>query len=100
MTSIKTLERKRFSILTDDLSHCYICGLPKQQLHEIFYGKNRKNSMIYGCVVPLCYEHHEGNNGVHHNFALNSKLKKECQKQFIKKYPDLDFISIFYENYI
>jgi hypothetical protein len=40
--------------------------------------------MIYGCVVPLCYEHHEGNNGVHQNSALNSKLKKECQKQFIK----------------
>jgi hypothetical protein len=100
MPKIKTLERKRFSILTDDLTHCYVCTRPKQQLHEVFYGKNRKNSMIYGCVVPLCYECHEGNNGVHHNPDLNLKLRKECQKRFNKVYPDLDFISIFYENYL
>lgn len=100
MTTIKTLERKRFSILTDDLSHCYICGRTKHHLHEVFYGRNRKNSMIYGCVVPLCYEHHEGNNGVHHNQELNQKLRKKCQAKFNEKYPDLDFIRIFYENYL
>ena len=100
MSNIKTLERKRFSILTDDLKTCYICGKPKQQLHEVFYGKNRKNSMIYGCVVPLCYECHEGNNGVHHNPTLNLYLRKQFQKQFEKIYPDLDFTSIFYENYL
>lgn len=100
MPKIKTLEKKRYSILTADLNHCYICGKPKQHLHEVFYGKNRKNSMIYGCVIPLCYEHHEGNAGVHHNSTLNQELRAKCQKQFIKEYPDLDFISIFYENYL
>lgn len=100
MANIKTLEKNRFSILTDDLSHCFICGKPKQHLHEVFYGRNRKNSMIYGCVVPLCYEHHEGNTGVHKNSKLNQQLRKKCQKEFIKRYPDLDFISIFYENYL
>jgi radical SAM superfamily enzyme len=93
------LERKRFSILTKDLTRCYICGMPKQHLHEIYFGKNRNNSMIYGCVVPLCYEHHEGNTGVHHNIELDTKLKKECQKQFEKTYST-PFIDIFYKNYI
>ena len=100
MSKIRTLERKRFSILTADLQHCYICTRPKQHLHEVFYGKNRKNSMIYGCFVPLCYECHEGNRGVHKNSTLNEQLRKQCQRQFNKEYPDLDFISIFHENYL
>lgn len=93
------LEKNRFSILTKDLSRCYICGMPRQELHEVFFGKNRINSMIYGCVVPLCYEHHRGNTGVHHNWLLDDQLKHQCQKQFEKTYPNLDFLSIFYKNY-
>ena len=96
---MSSLERKRFSILTKDLTRCYICGLPKHHLHEVFFGKNRKNSMIYGCVVPLCYEHHEGNTGVHHNIELDNKLKAECQKKFEEIYST-PFIDIFYKNYI
>lgn len=92
------LERERFSILTNDLTKCYICGMPKQELHEIYFGRNRKNSMIYGCVVPLCYEHHRGNTGVHHNIALDYMLKSECQSKFEEVY-DIDFYSIFYKNY-
>lgn len=93
------LEKNRFSILTKDLSKCYICGMPRQELHEIFYGKNRTNSMIYGCVVPLCYEHHRGNSGVHHNSALDLQLKQRCQIQFEKIYS-IPFISVFYKNYL
>ena len=96
---MSTLERKRFSILTDDLSRCYVCGLPKHHLHEIYFGKNRTNSMKYGCVVPLCYEHHEGNTGVHHNIELDHKLKVECQKKFEELYS-IPFIDVFYKNYI
>ena len=92
------LERKRFSILTNDLTRCYVCGRPKHHLHEIYFGKNRNNSMKYGCVVPLCYEHHEGNTGVHHNIDLDNLLKKKCQKAFEKTYS-IPFISIFYKNY-
>ena len=95
---MSNLERKRFSILTNDLTRCYVCGKPKQHLHEVYFGKNRKNSMIYGCVVPLCYEHHEGNTGVHHNIELDNALKKKCQKEFEKTYS-IPFISVFYKNY-
>lgn len=94
------LERNRRSILTDDLSRCFVCGKPKQELHEIYFGKNRINSMLYNCVVPLCYEHHRGNFGVHHNHMLDLQLKQLCQRKFQEVYPDLDFMSIFYKNYL
>ena len=93
---IKTLENKRFSILTNDLSYCYLCGKPKNHLHEVFFGKNRINSMKYGCVVPLCSSCHSK---VHSNIELDLKLKKLCQKRFIEVYDD-DFLSIFRKNYI
>ena len=93
---IKTLENKRFSILTNDLSYCYLCGKPKNHLHEVFFGKNRVNSMKWGCVVPLCASCHTK---VHSNIELDLKLKKLCQKRFIEVYDD-DFLSIFRKNYI
>lgn len=30
------LEKERFSILTTDFTKCYICGKPKNDIHEIF----------------------------------------------------------------
>lgn len=92
-------EKNRYSILTDDLTKCYVCGKPKQELHEIYFGKNRSNSIIFGCVVPLCYEHHRGNTGVHHNIDLDLRLKQECQKKFQELYS-VEFINIFYKNYL
>lgn len=93
------LEKNRFSILTHDLSKCYICGMPRQELHEIYFGKNRTNSMLFGCVVPLCYEHHRGNLGVHNNHELDLQLKQECQRKFESIYP-ISFQEIFYKNYL
>ena len=93
------LERERFSILTKDLTKCYVCGMPKQELHEIYFGKNRTNSMLFGCVVPLCYEHHRGNFGVHHNKQLDLYLKQVCQQKFEEIYS-IPFISVFYKNYL
>ena len=96
---MSSLEKNRFSILTKDLSKCYVCGLPRQELHEIFFGNNRINSMKYGCVVPLCYEHHRGTTGVHHNHNLDLRLKQECQKKFEQLYP-ISFESIFFKSYL
>ncbi len=47
------LERNRKSIFTDDL-----CGSKKDNLHEIFFVKNRLKSMEYGFVIPLCFNCH------------------------------------------
>lgn len=100
MNKIARLEKMRFSILTNDLSRCYLCGKPKDHLHEVFFGKNRINSMKWGCVVPLCFECHQGKFGVHNNHDADIKLKQKCQFKFIKTYPTIDFLSIFHKNYI
>ena len=100
MSKIARLEQMRYSILTDDLSKCFLCGKPKEQLHEIYFGKNRVNSMKWGCVAPLCRECHQGNNGVHHNHEVDIMLKQICQKKFNEVYPDINFIDIFFKNYL
>jgi hypothetical protein len=100
MSKITRLERMRFSILTNDLTTCYLCHKPKNNLHEVFYGRNRVNSMKWGCVAPLCYECHQGSKGVHNNHEVDIMLKQICQRKFMEVYPDVDFISIFHKSYI
>lgn len=93
---IKKLEKNRFSIITNNLNMCYLCGRKKDHLHEVFFGKNRINSMKYGCVVPLCSDcHHK----VHCNINIDRKLKKMFQRKFEEMY-DIDFLKIFRRNYL
>ena len=38
-------DRRRFSILTDDLETCYACGAERDiELHEIYFGSQRERS--------------------------------------------------------
>ena len=98
---LRKLERKRFSLFTDDLEYCYLCPKeklqPRENLHEVIFGKNRQNSMKYGLVLPLCEKHHRI---MHRDSILQLEYKKRGQALFEKAYPDLDFISIFRENYL
>jgi len=90
------LERNRFSLFTDDLEHCIICEKKKDNLHEVFFGRNRQNSMKYKMVLPLCFEHHRE---MHDNMILQNEYKKRGQVLFEETYPDLDFIEIFGRSY-
>lgn len=98
------MERERFSLFTDDLDHCIICGKSPINKHEIFFGaKNRQKSIQYGLVIPLCTaEHHNqvGCTGIHFDKALREKWQIKGQKKFQEVYPDLDFLEIFGKNYI
>lgn len=89
---------KRYSILTNDLEHCIECGRPNIELHEVFYGKNRNNSIKYGLVIPLCKElHHRGNLiGIHQDKELELKWKKIAQETFNN---DEEFLKIFRRNW-
>lgn len=100
-SKITKLERNRTSIFTDDLDHCIICGNKKDNLHEIIYGKNRLNSMKYGFVIPLCFNHHVGDKGIHSNRELDLYYKKKCQEYFENNIGDrIDFIRIFGKSYL
>lgn len=92
---LNKLEKNRTSILTNDLEHCYICGMKKNHLHEVYFGKNRQNSMKWGCVVPLCFNCHTR---IHNDIILDTELKIKMQDKFEEVY-DIGFISIFHRNY-
>ena len=91
------LERNRFSILTSDLDHCVICNSKKDHLHEVFFGRNRLNSIKYGLVIPLCLNCHEE---MHRNKEWQEYWHKKGQQAFIVHYPNLDFMEIFKINYL
>lgn len=91
------------SILQDSKA-CYICGTTSNlHLHHIFFGTaNRKKSDKDGCFVYLCREHHTGNNGVHFNKSLDTKLKAKCQEAYMNTYNKSigEFIERYGKNYI
>lgn len=90
-------EKNRYSIFTDDLDTCIVCGRSKQHLHEIFGGRNRSNSIKYGLVLPLCSDCHRR---MHDNPGLTEEWHKKGQTKFIQVYPNLNFINIFFKNYL
>ena len=91
------LEKNRFSIITKDLEHCYLCGNKKQELHELVEGKNRQASMKYGLVIPICRKCHIL---VTNDRTLQEKLHKVAQKEFKKHYKTENFVQIFNVNYL
>lgn len=95
--TLARLERKRTSLFTLNLEYCYLCGKKKEHLHEVVFGKNRKNSMKYGLVLPLCKNCHKL---MHKDSNLQFEYKQKGQALFNKTYPDLDFVKIFRENYL
>ena len=102
-SKLSKLERNRFSLFTDDLNHCIICGKSPVNKHEIFGGRNRLNSIKYGLVIPLCTcEHHDQVNcrGIHFDKRLRDEWHKKGQVVFEHTYPDLKFEDIFKKNYL
>ena len=93
---------KRFSILVDDLSYCIVCGRPHPHKHEVFFGeKQRKHSIKYGMVLPLCYLHHEGNDSPHMNREIDLKYKEMAQEVWERTYGSReDFRKIFGKSYL
>lgn len=91
------LERNRTSLFTDDLNTCIVCG-SKYQItkHEIFGGRNRRNSMIYKLVIPLCLFCHEK---YQENKNFNDKWHKLGQEKFENFYKNLNFEKIFFKIY-
>ena len=93
------LERNRFSILTNDLEHCVICGARKEHLHEVCFGRNRINSIKFGLVLPLCSTHHTE---MHKNKEWQDYWHVVAQKRFMKYYHKSidEFVDIFKINYL
>ena len=94
---------KRFSIL-QDTKECYVCGTTQNiNTHEVFYGRNRQNSIKDGCCAYLCGKHHnQSNSGVHFNHKLDMILKQQmelCWCKYYNKTPKY-FTKTYYCNYL
>lgn len=94
---LKELERKRFSILTDNLQCCWLCGERPVDIHEIYGGSNRQTSMKHGFCVPLCRNHHIE---ITNNNESNKWLKQICQIKFEMNNNRESFIKIIGKNYL
>lgn len=77
-TKQSKLDKSRtVSLFTDDLNICYLCGLKKNHLHEVFYGRNRVNSIKYGLFIPVCEKCHRK---CHNDADLIDSLHKKRLK--------------------
>ena len=90
------IEKERFSLFTDDLSKCYFCDNKKDDMHEIFSGRNRANSMKYRLCLPICRSCHIKYQNDH---IFNEIWHIRGQLKFEEVYPDLEFLDIFKKNY-
>lgn len=92
-------DSKRFSIVTEKMDRCYICGAyTSLQIHEVYGGMGKRElSKYYGLVVPLCIKCHED---VHKRKDVAIALKQVGQKFFEVHYPNEDFVDVFGRNYL
>lgn len=97
----KKADKNRFSIITNDLEHCIICGNKKDNIHEVFYGSYRNLSIKYGLVIPLCLKHHTmGKFAIHNDRELDLYYKRLAQTIFMSRYSHELFIKEFKINYL
>lgn len=92
------LEKNRKSVFTDDLDYCYLCGKKKNDLHEVFGGRNRINSIKFNFILPLCRECHSSNQN---NAIFNDYWHKQGQLYWEKNIGSREeFIKVFKRNYL
>ena len=92
------LEKNRKSVFTDDLEHCYLCGKKKNDLHEVYGGRNRINSIKYNFILPLCRECHSSNQN---NPIFNDYWHKQGQLYWEENIGSREeFIKVFRRNYL
>ena len=94
--------KKLFSVLTDDLQHCYICGSNNIAIHHVFGGSNRRLSEKYGFLLPLEPRwHNTSQDGVQFNRELDLKFKRQAQTYFEQNIGSrTDFILEFGKSWL
>ena len=80
---------------------CVVCGSPYVQKHHILCGSKRRASDKRGYIIPLCYEHHLGGNGIHRNRGMQLYWMQLAQKHYEMHYGTRkDFIDEFGKSYL
>ena len=85
----------------DDICEYPGCSRGYGHLHEVFFGSGKRQlSIKYGLQIRLCYEHHQGPSGPHHNREYDLELKQEAQAKFEKEHGRAEFMRLFGRNYL
>ena len=83
---------------------CVECGSPDVQHHHIFHGIGRRaKADKYGYVIPLCINHHTGDDGIHQwkNRDRDLAWKRKAQEHYETYYGSReDFIREFGKSYL
>lgn len=89
------------SILQED-KECFVCRTTQNlEDHHIFFGSNRKVSEKHGFKVWLCNYHHTGSNkSVHRDHEVDLTLKRICQKKYMEKHSEEEFIELIGKSYL
>ena len=94
------------SVVTDNLIECIVCKSQYQiEYHHCFFGSaKRRLSDKYKIIVPLCYLHHRGTNGIHgkNGKVLDTKIKQMAQKKAMEYYDWTidDFRKVFGKSWL
>ena len=93
---------KLWSVLVDDLEHCYVTGSSIICIHHVFNGPNRSLSEKYGFLIPLRPDWHNMTPySVHMDWKFDLFLKQKGQTYYESHYGTReDFIREFYKNYL
>lgn len=82
---------------------CIVCEKAYASTHECFGGSRRNLSRLYGLMVRLCWDHHQGDEGAHgkDGLAFRMWLERKGQTMFEDKHGTReDFKRIFGRNYL
>ena len=92
----------RKSILTDDLEHSIISGIPTRVVHHIYGGTGRRKiSEREGFIIPLTpAEHNMSDTAIHFNHELDMYWKRKCQAKYEETHTREEFIKLIGRNYL
>lgn len=89
------------SIIATDFKVCYFCRRPKQHIHHVMNGANKKKSEKYGLMIPVCAICH---NRIHCGTSADElnmlKVKQLGQRKFEELYPRELWMQEFGKNYL
>ena len=92
--------KKIESIVVSDMDVCAFCGRPRECIHHIFGGPNKKASDRYKLLLPLCNAHHNmSDESVHFDKDMMRQAHILGQISFEALYGHEKFMKVFGKNY-
>lgn len=88
-----------FSLMTDDLEHCYICKKKAVQYHHIFNASARNKCTEDHLWIPVCFDCHVM---IHNERSqrTNYNLKRDAQLVYEETHTHQEYMDRYGKNYL